>query len=68
MYLFFCAASTPRPLHHHNITTTTTDYLLPPANTMPLLPPPEAIYPDPTTAFSAIQLHAKDLIRVYQVQ
>jgi hypothetical protein len=27
---------------------------------MSLLPPPEAIYPDPTTAFNAIQLHAKD--------
>ena len=26
---------------------------------MSLLPPPEAIYPDPNTAFSAIQLHAK---------
>ena len=24
------------------------------------VPPPEAIYPDPTTAFNAIQLHAKD--------
>jgi hypothetical protein len=27
---------------------------------MSLLPPPEAIYPDPTTAFNAIQLRAKD--------
>ena len=26
---------------------------------MSLLPPPEAVYPDPTTAFNAIQLHAK---------
>jgi hypothetical protein len=26
---------------------------------MSLLPPPEAIYPDPATAFTAIQLHAK---------
>jgi hypothetical protein len=28
---------------------------------MSLLPLPEAIYPDPTTAFNAIQLHAKDI-------
>jgi hypothetical protein len=27
---------------------------------MPLLPPPEAIYPDPDTAFAAIQAYAKD--------
>jgi hypothetical protein len=27
---------------------------------MSLLPPPEAIYPDPATAFNAIQLHAKE--------
>jgi hypothetical protein len=26
---------------------------------MSLLPPPEAVYPDPTTAFNAIQLYAK---------
>jgi hypothetical protein len=26
---------------------------------MPLLPPPEAIYPDPEAAFTAIQVHAK---------
>jgi hypothetical protein len=63
MYLFFHAASTPRPFHQYHdlyITTTTTDYLLLPANTMSLFPLPEAIYPDPTTAFNAIQLHAKD--------
>jgi hypothetical protein len=40
-------------------TTTTTDYLLPPANTMSLLPPPKAIYSDPNTALTAVQLHAK---------
>jgi hypothetical protein len=34
--------------------------LLTTTNTMSLLPPPEAVYPDPTTAFNAIQLHAKD--------
>jgi len=51
----FTPVSTPRP----HITTTTTDYLLPRANTMSLLPPPEAIYPDPYTAQVAIQLHAK---------
>jgi hypothetical protein len=27
---------------------------------MSLLPPPEAIYPDPATAFNAIQLHARE--------
>ena len=27
---------------------------------MSLLPPPEAIYPDPEAAFTAIQLHAKE--------
>ena len=27
---------------------------------MSLLPPPEAINPDPATAFNAIQLHAKE--------
>jgi hypothetical protein len=26
---------------------------------MSLLPPPEAVYPDPDTALTAIQLHAK---------
>jgi hypothetical protein len=26
---------------------------------MSLLPPPEAIYPDPNTALAAVQLHAK---------
>jgi hypothetical protein len=48
--------------HVYNTTTTTTtatDYFLPPANTMSLLPPPEAIYPDPNTALTAVQLHAK---------
>lgn len=46
---------------HYNlyITTTTTDCLLPPTNTMSLLPPTEDIYPDPATAFTAIQAHAR---------
>jgi hypothetical protein len=66
MYLFCDNAqrdfTTPPLWHQHHdlyITTTTTDYLLPPANTMSLLPPPEAIYLDPNTALTAVQLYAK---------
>jgi hypothetical protein len=55
MYLCFWAASTPVStphLHHHHY-----HYRL--LLTMSLLPPPEVIYPDPNTALTALQLHAK---------
>jgi hypothetical protein len=67
MYLF-CDTRSAILQHHHfgiNTTTSASPPLLPttscllPANTMSLLPPPEAIYPDPATAFAAIQAHAR---------
>ena len=63
MYLFFNTRNAI--LHHHYTRYQHHDphhhhYRLPPANTMSLLPPPEAINPDPATAFNAIQLHAKE--------
>ena len=50
------------PHHHHHHHYHHYAWLRPTAltQTMSLLPPPEAIYPDPNTAFTAVQLYAKD--------
>jgi hypothetical protein len=63
MYLSFSAPSNLQQrifsnslYNHHNIRPRSTA----PTNTMSLLPPPEAIYANPETAFTAIQAHAKD--------
>ena len=49
--IFFTTASNHHNIRPHPVTLT---------STMALLPPPEAIYADPETAFIAIQAHAKD--------
>lgn len=57
---FYTTPPLRHQLHNHYITTTITDYPLPPAHsTIPFLPPPEPIYPDPGPAFAAIQAHAR---------
>jgi hypothetical protein len=60
-----CTFSVTRAARFYNTTTSASTPPLPPTSyllpipTMSLLPPPEAIYPDPATAFTAIQGHAR---------